>query len=97
MPVRMTRVMWDNLIAKRTQLLPRPIPVKGQVPVKYMPYDEIKGQPAEDRHLPSLKPRTAPSAEAVAEDKEIDKTVPAFVAGRNNQPNSGRPAMFNMC
>jgi hypothetical protein len=79
----MPRVMWDNLIAKRTQLLPLPIPVKGQVPVKYMPYDEIKGQPAKDRHLPSLKPLTAPSAEAVAEDKEIDKTVPAFVAGRN--------------
>jgi hypothetical protein len=79
----MPRVMWDNLIVKRTKFLTLPIPVRGQVPVKYMPYDEIKGQPAKDHHLPTLKPRTAPTAEAVAGDKEIGKTVPALVAGHN--------------
>ena len=79
----MPRDIWNTAIASRPQLIPLPIPVIGQIPVKYQTYDKIKGLRAETGHLPSLKPRTAPSAEAVAEDKEVAKAVPAFVAERN--------------
>jgi hypothetical protein len=80
---------WDEIITSRPQILPLPVPVpdlKDGDPVKYRAYDAIKDSLADPRHLPSFKPRTTPTAESLAIDKELANKVPNHLADRNKCP-----------
>jgi hypothetical protein len=85
----MPKQAWDEIIASRPQMLPLPIPLpnlKEGDPVEYQPYENIKAIPSECKHLPSMIPRTTPTVESLAADKELAKKVPEFLSKKNKAP-----------